>query len=323
LAKKGEGKMKTKILSVLFTLLIAISLLLVSPPSVVKANGGPEAWDVDADVEPLLITINGSNASGQVFRVGQTLDIDGYINSIASISGSGECFYDAYIDYQFSLNRNIRLESYGTDWLSNSNYGSALIKYNDYNVSLSPYKLTDPGYYEITLQSYAKVDQCLDEESSPNFSKDDRATVTLSFKVVAADLITEGRHNPKDLGDLFVSYLYDSNHPEKGEYFNVEYVLDPTWEIVNTQVYIGTTPPTRSSPGKFPYHAGDIIGIDLGDYATTPVYIAAHAQIRKQTGVDKRGHPIYTHAGVWAQTGTDTLIDKGLGTYFQYTPLLP
>jgi hypothetical protein len=82
-------------------------------------------------------------------------------------------------------------------------------------------------------------------------------------------------------------------------------------------VYIGTTPPAKSSPGKLPYEAGEIT---FNPGSSESVYIAAHAKIRLQTGVNSHGHPVYAYAGVWAQAGDDTRIGKGANwaTYFEY-----
>jgi len=312
--------MKRRISSVFFALILAISLPLVTAPSLVEGNGGPESYQVDADTSPLVIAVNRSSAAGQVFRVGQTLNIDGYVSSTASVSGYQ--YYSASLYWSIDIFRNGRDLCY--DFSRRSVDGDYAASVTATNETLRfPLQLTDPGDYVVLLTSSASVAQFQDEDSFDdddyNWENWDSADLTLSFKVVTADLITEGR-NPTDVGDLFVGYAPDWPGPER---FIVNYVVEAPWQIVSTQVYIGTSAPTKSSPGQFGYTAGDI-PFTLGE--ATSVNISAYAQIRMQTGVDKRGRPIYTYAGVWARTGADTIIGgKGnpWATYFEYTPILP
>jgi hypothetical protein len=130
---------------------------------------------------------------------------------------------------------------------------------------------------------------------------------------LTANLITDGGDNPTDIGDLSVTYDSVSGN------FTAAYNIDSPWEIVETHVYIGSQPPAKSSPGRFPYMAGDIPFDVTG---LTKVYIAAHAEVRMDTGLlDDLGNPIYAYESVWAQTGTDFAIGKGANwaTYFEFT----
>jgi len=152
------------------------------------------------------------------------------------------------------------------------------------------------------------------------------ALMALGFSLPAlangptANLITDGGDNPTDIGDLTVTYA-----PGAPGVFTVAYSIDSPWEIVETHVYIGSTTPTKSSPGKFPYAAGDIT-FDVGE--ATSVYIAAHAEVKKPLldlnglpVLDLNGLPIYVYETVWAQTGTDTRIGKSANwaTCFAFT----
>ncbi len=290
--------MKGKIFGVLFASLLAISLLLAAAPGVL-ANGGYD-YLVKAEVEPLVITINGNSAAGQVFNVGDTLYLEGYVQAIAGIYGPGEV--DADIWRQFSVNGPSGLlytDERIWEW---SEEGFAEVSGFAANISLT-YVLNAAGTHTINLSSDATV-------GAYEFYQGDNAHIQLTFTVVlgkTADLITDGGDNPTDVGDLKVTH--------DAGVFNVEYILDTPWEIVDTHVYIGTNPPSKSSPGKFPYTAGVI---DFG--SPPPVYIAAHAKIRMQTGVDENGNPVYAYAGVWAQTGEDISIGKGANwaTCFEY-----
>lgn len=130
---------------------------------------------------------------------------------------------------------------------------------------------------------------------------------------LTANLITDGGDNPTDIGNLTVTYASGN--------FTVEYSIESPWQIVETHVYIGSQPPAKSSPGRFPYVAGDIKFDVTG---LTKVYIAAHAEVMRDTGTkDILGNPIYEYETVWAQTGADVRIGKGANwaTYFEF-PLL-
>lgn len=124
------------------------------------------------------------------------------------------------------------------------------------------------------------------------------------------NLITDGGDNPTDVGDLHVSYY--------NGVFHIEYTVDAPWEVVQTHVYIGEEEPAKSAPGRFPYSAGSI-SITIDEF---PVFIAAHAEIRMDTGdLDEYGNPIYAYESVWAQDGvSDESIGKGANwaTYFEY-----
>jgi uncharacterized membrane protein len=125
----------------------------------------------------------------------------------------------------------------------------------------------------------------------------------------AAELIIDGGENPTNVGDLNVTY-------DNGV-FNVEYILNAPWEIVETRVYIGDALPGKIAPGKFPYQEGEIEFNPYGD----SVYIAAYADVRMPTGdSDKYGNPIFLYEGMWAQADNNIPIGKGSSwaTCFEY-----
>ena len=88
-------------------------------------------------------------------------------------------------------------------------------------------------------------------------------------------------------------------------------ITDPEWELLETHLYVGTSPPEKSAPGRFPYDAIDgVYEIDLGaDFPeATILYIAAQAEIGKWILVDS-GEPIYLEETTWAIGVGD--IDEG------------
>ena len=76
-------------------------------------------------------------------------------------------------------------------------------------------------------------------------------------------------------------------------------ITDLEWELEDTHLYVGTVPPTKSAPGRFPYgpESEHIVidevyiveySIPLTDFITdftksTTLYIAAHAEVTNQT----------------------------------------
>jgi len=95
------------------------------------------------------------------------------------------------------------------------------------------------------------------------------------------NLIIDGRDTAQDVGDVTVTY-------DGAGTFTVDYTItDPNWALVDTHVYLDTSAPTKSAPGKFPYAGGDTISLTVGSGDT--VYIAAHAELQM---IDANGDPI-------------------------------
>jgi len=135
-------------------------------------------YDFDPAVD-LAVTINGSSDQGQEFHVGDTLDIDGYVTSWASIEGPG-CI-GAHLEWSLWVSGPSGPES---DWgyyddyncYEGANYSAEVYAYNE-NVSF-PYLLTAPGIHNITLYSEAWV-----EWDDGGDADGDDASVSLSFNV--------------------------------------------------------------------------------------------------------------------------------------------
>ncbi len=66
----------------------------------------------------------------------------------------------------------------------------------------------------------------------------------------------------------------------------VTYDIIATWLLVETHLYVGIDPPTKSAPGQFPYGPGGAVyTIPLTDFSGAAiVYIAAHAVVTNSTG---------------------------------------
>lgn len=303
--------MKRKTFSVLFTLTLAISLLMLASPSVLAALP-LWTWEINAAAEPLEILINGSSDQEQVFHVGDELNLEGYVKAYAIIEGPGSL--DVELWRQFSV-VGPSGPAYTDDPIWDWVFGVGYLEVEGFDESISlTYELAAIGEHTIFLTSDVYVSG---ENDDVWFDDWDGADTQLTFTVVpnkTADLITDGGDNPTDVGDLKITY--------DAEEFNVEYIIDAPWEIVETHVYIGDVAPVKSNPGKFPYEAGDIVyDVELEE----SVYIAAYAEIRIQTGLDEFGNPVYVYEGVWAQTGTDYEIGKGANwaTYFEYPIPVP
>ena len=102
-------------------------------------------------------------------------------------------------------------------------------------------------------------------------------------------------------------------------------ITDPEWELLETHLYVGTSAPTKSAPGQFPYGADDVAEegkyvIDLEGF-TGILYIAAHAEIGM---IDEFGEPVLDENDeqiketVWAE-GTQIRTGKNWAMYFTFT----
>ena len=97
----------------------------------------------------------------------------------------------------------------------------------------------------------------------------------------AEELVVGRKHIP--VGTLTVAVV-DGN-------LEVTYeITDPEWELLETHLYVGTSAPTKSAPGRFPYGPEDVVEegkyvIDLeADFpgvTITILYIAAQAEVGK------------------------------------------
>ncbi|MEA1965224.1 MAG: Ig-like domain-containing protein [Candidatus Aerophobetes bacterium] len=97
----------------------------------------------------------------------------------------------------------------------------------------------------------------------------------------------------------------------------VTYETADNWLINKTHLYVGTTIPTKSAPGKFPYKHEDLEGVttdtyeipleDLGVGPCNIIYIAAHAELFKGK----------TEETGWAE-GEEIRPGKNWAMYFEY-----
>ena len=146
------------------------------------------------------------------------------------------------------------------------------------------------------------------------------SAVTLPVPVPLPTTVTLFADQTLDVGTLTVAF--------DGTNLVVTYAMNPWnsveegWELLETHLYVGIDPPTKSAPGRFPYDAiNGVYEIDLGsDFpGAFTLYIAAHAEIGM---VDEFGDPIcYEGTDVqieetaWAE-GTQIRTGKNWATYF-------
>ena len=136
------------------------------------------------------------------------------------------------------------------------------------------------------------------------------------------DLIADGRDTALDVGDLTVA-------TDGTITFQVD-EASTDWRLEETHLYVGDEAPAKSSPGKFPYKneelggvASDVYVVDLaaadlnGDGI---VYVAAHAELIMQIGVDpETGEPIYADESAWAKGDEPIGKGKNWATCFSVT----
>jgi hypothetical protein len=66
----------------------------------------------------------------------------------------------------------------------------------------------------------------------------------------------------------------------------VEFVALNGWSLGETHLYVGSEPPTKTAPGRFPYKGETVYTFPLSDLEAWPgdvLYIAAHAVVQKGT----------------------------------------
>jgi hypothetical protein len=126
------------------------------------------------------------------------------------------------------------------------------------------------------------------------------------------DLIADGRDTAEDVGDLTVEA--DGT---------VTFQIDEAgtdWRLAETHLYVGDMAPRKSSPGKFTFKNEDLGGEVTDVYSVNlaaadadgdgEVYVAAHAELIMQIGVDpETGEPVFIDESAWAQG--DKAIGKG------------
>ena len=104
------------------------------------------------------------------------------------------------------------------------------------------------------------------------------------------ELIADGRDTALDVGDLTV-----------GNDGAITFQIDEAstdWRLEETHLYVGDEAPAKSAPGKFPYKHEELGGVASDAYSVDLaaadldgdgiVYIAAHAGLIMQIGVDRR-----------------------------------
>ncbi|MCK4730839.1 MAG: hypothetical protein KAT65_00145 [Methanophagales archaeon] len=114
----------------------------------------------------------------------------------------------------------------------------------------------------------------------------------------------------------------------EGENLVVTYQTTGGWEMIETQLYVGTTPPSTCAPGQFPYKHSpieppvttDTYSIPLSKFGVgcdDTLYIATHATVQK---LNSKGDPIYKTETAWGW-GKDggTKCDVGWSRYFEVT----
>ena len=144
------------------------------------------------------------------------------------------------------------------------------------------------------------------------------AGFAITSSALEVDLVVGRKHIP--VGDLTVEVN------AAGNLVVIFNITDPEWELLETHLYVGTEPPAKSAPGRFPYDAIDgVYEIDLlADFpGATTLYIAAHAEIGM---IDEFSAPVLDEAleqieeTTWAWTVGDLSIPPGKNwaTYFEF-----
>ena len=108
-----------------------------------------------------------------------------------------------------------------------------------------------------------------------------------------------------------------------GSNLHVEYHLHPGWQMTETHLYVGTSPPDKGSPGKFNYGTEYVSPVTDDEYLIPlswsvgeTIYIAAHAVV-------ERPCYIYETAWAWGPCHSYEIPGRGWGWYFYYIVQMP
>ena len=133
------------------------------------------------------------------------------------------------------------------------------------------------------------------------------------------DLVVGRKHIPV-VGELTVVVV--------GVNLVITYTITDPWELGETHLYIGTSAPTKSAPGQFPYGPESDYATDVGytiplDELPDPdengnIFIAAQAEVSM---VDTNNFNELIEETTWAWTEGDLSIPPGKNwaTYFTFT----
>jgi hypothetical protein len=146
----------------------------------------------NADVDPLVIKIDGDPKSGQIFKVGDKINIEGFVHSIASAYvNSGQYLLETMLSCDLNLGPGgLGHDSY-YDYKDNKGSPGTTSVNIEYNDKLSfQYTLTATGEYTITLNSSATADIKYLNSNPITGSLDNGVQTTLSFTVVGDETHT-------------------------------------------------------------------------------------------------------------------------------------
>jgi len=135
----------------------------------------------------------------------------------------------------------------------------------------------------------------------------------------SADVVTLFADQDVDVGTLTVEVI--------GTDLVVTYAITAPWVLGETHLYVGTSKPIKSAPGRFPYGPEDVVNggvyiIDLSGFTeTTILYIAAQAEVTHETEIDPDTEELREETA-WAE-GLRIRPNKNWATYFTFTYVPP
>ena len=171
--------MKKKVLAIVLATSLALSLGLASAALAAWQEGGGTDWYyVDASYGGyhnsvgLDIQLDGDSSAGQIFYVGDTITISGYLHAVAqSCGGDGN---GAYTEWLLEIDGPSGPDS-TSGWNYDHSSGCAIA---DIDTTLSiTYNVTAPGTHTVYMSSYAAVSQYWTDVA------DDFVDASLTFEV--------------------------------------------------------------------------------------------------------------------------------------------
>jgi len=121
--------------------------------------------------------------------------------------------------------------------------------------------------------------------------------------------------------ELVAGQLYDAGEVEaiaEDGFLTIVIEMDNGWVLEETHVYVGTEPPRKSAPGRFPYKHEELGGAEIDIYeisldefdvtCSSELYIAVHAVVK---GEDNE----YGEETAWGE-GEEIRAGKNWAMYF-------
>ena len=292
-------------------LILTASLMLVAGPVALAWQEGPSIdwWYIDPsygdyqDSVPLIIELDGNSSAGQVFYVGDMVEITVDLYAVAqSFGGDGN---GAFTEWLLEVDGPSGFSSVGDYNYTDSSLGAVADEQMTLNIT---YSLSAPGMHTVYASSYAAVSQYWADVA------DEFIEASLTFEVVAGPVALAWQEGPS------IDWWYID--PSYGDYQDsVPLIIELDGNSSAGQVfYVGDM--VEITVDLYPYAVSASGGAD-GAYAEWLLEVSGPTGISSDTDFaydhDPGDDPIIGHAEVGAAMTlsiTYLLTDPGIHTVY-------